>query len=147
MKRFRFPLDRVLHFRRLEMERIEAHLSELAFRAHNERQTADDRRAQAVESGRQLAIQAELRGTDFQVTRHWLERLETERNNALEASEKLLQQHHEALAELVEARRKVRLLEMLRRRKLAAHELQTTKQLEAQATEFYLAKKVRERGR
>jgi hypothetical protein len=145
MKRFAFPLDRVLHFRRLEMERIQAHLSELAFRAHNERQAAEERRAEAVESGRQLAARAQLLGADFQIMGHWLARLENERNNALAESERLLQQHHEVLSGLVEVRRKVKLLETLRQRKLSAHEANVQRQTEAQAAEFYLAKRIRER--
>ena len=147
MKRFVFPLDRVLRFRRLEMERVEARLSELAFRAHNERQAAQARRAEAIESGRQLAARPKLRGADFQITGHWLDRLEAERNNALAASEKLLQQHHEVLAQLVEARRKVKLLEILRGRKLDAHGMALGRQLDTQAAEFHLAKRIRERRR
>jgi hypothetical protein len=145
MKRFLFPLDRVLRFRRLEMERVEARLSELAGRARGERRTADQRRAEALQSGEQLAARRELRGADFHITRHWLHRLEAERNQALAASEKLLQQHREGLAALIEARRKVKLLETLRRRKLEAHQLSAAKQWEAQATEFYLARRIRER--
>lgn len=147
MKRFVFPLDRVLRFRRFEMERVEAHLSELAFRAHNERHTAEERRAEALQSGQYLAARRELRGADFHVIRHWLNRLEAERNQALAAAEKLLQKHRQVLTELIEARRKVRLLEILRRRKLDAHQLGVAKQLETQASEFYLAKRIRERQR
>jgi len=147
MKRFVFPLDRVLRFRRLEMERVEAHLSELAFRAQNERQTAAERRAEALQSGHQLAARRELHGADFRIIRHWLDRLEAERNRSLEASEKLLQKHHEVLGELIEARRKVKLLEILRQRKLDAHELGVARQLETQASESYLAKRIRERQR
>jgi hypothetical protein len=145
MKRFVFPLDRVLRFRRFEMERVEAHLNELAFRAHSERRTAEERRAEALQSGQQLAVRRELRGTDFQITRHWRDRLEAERNKALAASEKLVQQHREVLADLIEARRKVKLLETLRRHKLEAHELGIARHLETQASEFYLAKRIRER--
>jgi hypothetical protein len=144
MKRFVFPLDRVLRFRRLEMERVEARLTELAFRAHNERRTAEQRRAEALQSGQQLAAHRELRGNDFQAARHWLDRLAAERDQALAASEKLLQQHRQVLCELVEARRKVKLLETLRGRKLDAHTLETAKQFETQASEFFLAKRTRE---
>jgi hypothetical protein len=144
MKRFTFPLDRVLRFRRLEMERVEARLSALAFRARDERRTAEERRAEALQSGEQLAARRELYGADFHITRNWLSRLEAERNKALAASENLLQQHREVLVGLIEARRKVRLLEILRRRKLEAHRLSAARELEAQAAEFYLARRIRE---
>jgi hypothetical protein len=147
MKRFVFPLDRVLRFRRLELERVEAHLSELAFRAHRERATADERRAESLQSSQHLTARREIRGADFQITRHWLARLESERGKALAASEKLLQQHREAIAQLIEARRKTRLLETLRQRKLDAHDLSNARQLETQASEFYLAKRIREQQR
>ena len=148
MRRFVFPLDRVLRFRRLEMERVEARLSELAFQAQSERRTADERRVQALDSGRELLGQPNLSGADFRVTGHWLKRLEAERNRALETSAKLIAQHYQARGELIDARRKVKLLESLRARKLRAHSQGVAKQLEAQASEFYLAKRIREqRGR
>jgi hypothetical protein len=145
MKRFSFSLDRVLRFRRLEMERVEARLSELATRARQQRRTAEQRRDEALQSGEQLAARRELYGADFHITRSWRQRLEAERNQALAASEKLLQQHREVLAGLIEARRKVKLLETLRRRKLDTHQRETSRQLEAQAAEFYLARRIRER--
>jgi flagellar export protein FliJ len=144
MRRFTFPLDRVLRLRRLEMERVEAHLSELSFHAQTRRRTAEERREQAVESGQRLLEQTNLRGVDFQITRHWLARLEAERIIAMQSFEKLSQQHRQALASLVEARRKVKLLETLRERKHNAHKLDAAKQLEAQASEFFLAKRIRE---
>jgi flagellar biosynthesis chaperone FliJ len=144
MKRFNFPLDRVLRVRRLEMETIEASLSELAFHVQTQIQTASRRRDQAIESGEQLLNQTALRGADFQTTRHWLERLEAERAKAINTSEQLAQKHHSRLKELVEARRKVKLLETLRKRNQDSHQRKTEKQLEAQASEFYLAKRIRE---
>lgn len=139
MKRFAFPLDRVLRIRRLEMERVEAHLSELSFRAANQR------RDEAAECGRQLIEQSDLRGADFHATRHWLSRLEDERTQAIDNSEKLSEQHRQKMTELVEARRKLKLLETLRERKHNAHRLEVSRHLEAQASEFHLAKRIRER--
>ena len=127
------------------MERVEAHLSDLACRAHSERQSAGQRRAEALQSGQQLVTGRELRGVDFHLTRHWLHHLESERNRALAASAKLLEQHREVLAERVDARRKVRLLETLRQRKHDAHERSAAKELEAQAAEFFLARRIREK--
>ncbi len=144
MKRFVFPLDRVLDFRRLEMERVEGQLSELAFRAHNERAAAESRRAEAAESSQRLVAHRELRGVDFRNAAHWRQRLERERAQALAQSEKLLERHREVLAELVEARRKVKLLEILRGRKHEAHQKEAAKEVERQAGEFYLAKRIRE---
>jgi cyclopropane fatty-acyl-phospholipid synthase-like methyltransferase len=126
------------------METIEAGLSELVFQAQTLRQTASQRRDQAIESGRQLTTQSNLRGADFQTTRHWLERLEAERTKAIKISEQLAQKHHSKLKELVEACRKVKLLETLRKRNQDSHQRKTEKQLEAQASEFYLAKRIRE---
>jgi hypothetical protein len=147
MKRFVFPLDRVLRFRRTEMERVEGRVSELAFRAHHQRSTAEEKRSEALSSGAQLAARRELHGSDFHVTSNWVQRMEAERVAALAAAERLVQQHRQALDELIEARRKVRLLETLRRRKLSAHELSQARRLEAQASEFYLARQRRARMR
>jgi flagellar export protein FliJ len=144
MKRFVFPLDRVLRLRRLEMERVEARLSELSFHVQTRRRTAEQRREQAVESGQRLLQRTNLRGVDFRITGHWQARLETERVVAMQSAENFSRQHRQALASLVEARRKVRLLEILRERKHGAHKLDAAKQLEAQASEFFLAKRIRE---
>jgi hypothetical protein len=147
MKRFVFPLDRVLRFRRLEMERTEAELNALAFRVDAARRTAKERRSQAAQSRRELLERGELRGADFRATDLWVARLETERNAALGASEKLAERHRQVLGELIQARRKVKLVEMLRKRKLTAHARSLGQQLEAQAAEFHLAKLIREKQR
>jgi hypothetical protein len=128
------------------MERVEAHLNELSFQAQTLRRTAEQRREQAVESGQRLLEQSDLRGADFHIARHWLARLEAERAKAIDSSEKLSHQHRKALGELVEARRKVKLLETMRERKHNAHKLEAAKQMEAQASEFYLAKRIREKN-
>jgi crotonobetainyl-CoA:carnitine CoA-transferase CaiB-like acyl-CoA transferase len=47
--------------------------------------------------------------------------------------------------DLIEARRTVKLLETLRKKKHNAHKRETEKHLEAQASEFYLAKRIRDR--
>jgi flagellar biosynthesis chaperone FliJ len=145
MKRFAFSLDRVLRIRRLEMENVEAALGELAFQAQTHRHTAGKRREQAVESGQQLLNQSGLRGVDFQNNSHWLGRLEVERAKAVETAEKLAQQHRQKITDLIEARRTVKLLETLRKKKHNAHKRETEKHLEAQASEFYLAKRIRDR--
>ncbi len=145
MKRFSFALDRVLRIRRLEMEHVEARLSELSFHAKTQRQTADQRHEEALDSGRRLLEQPDLRGADFHTARHWLARLESERTRTIDNSRKLAEQHREKMGELIEARRKVKLLETLREKKHAAHRLENARQLEAQACEFYLAKLIRQR--
>jgi DNA phosphorothioation-dependent restriction protein DptG len=61
----------------------------------------------------------------------------------LDASEKLVQQHRQALGQLIEARRNAKLLEILRERRLKAHTRSIVKQSEAEAAELHLARRTR----
>jgi hypothetical protein len=143
MKRFRYPLDRALRFRRLQMERIEARLQDLAYQAAVERLTAQQRREQSIEAGFHLLQRAGLRGSDVQMTRNWLARLDQEQRQAMRQCDRLLDEHRQVFGDLVEARRKVELLETLRKRKLRAHNLTQSRQLETEAAELHMARRGR----
>jgi flagellar FliJ protein len=139
MKAFRFSLERALEWRRAELEQAEARFkqqtAELAAidRQRAESEAADLRaeievRAWQPVSGEDLAALAAFR-TSMRRQRDLLQvrRLECERNLA------------ERQKEMMEARRRVRLLERLKERRLAEWQAAFDHELEQQAAESYLA--------
>ena len=139
MKSFRFSLERALEWRRAELEQAEARFkqqtAELAAieRQRAESEAADLRaetevRAWRPVSGEDLAALAAFRTG---MRRQWellqARRLECERTLA------------ERQKEMMEARRRVRLLERLKERRLAEWRADFDRELEQQAAESYLA--------
>jgi flagellar export protein FliJ len=133
MKAFRFRLDRVLDWRRTEMEMEETRLKQLRAAL------ADlDREKASLESTRDNAAQAVVaRGTvdgaDLQLLSGYKDAVKLlcarldERRQAGEQAAAAQQQ------KLLEARRRLRLLENLRDRRLAEWKYETERQMEADA--------------
>src|SRR5262245_9081993 len=133
MKAFRFRLDRVLDWRRTELEMEETRLKQL--RAAS---VALDREKAALESsretaGRDLLERASVYGADLQLlsgfnlaVKRQCTRLDEKRREADTAAAAQQQK-------LLEARRRLRLLENLRERRLAEWTYQTERQMEADA--------------
>lgn len=131
MKNFQFRLDRVLDWRRTEMEMEETRLKQL-----RAAQAALDQERAALESardnaGRTLLGQASVYGAELQLLSGYntavklLSARLDEKRRAAEQTAAAQQQ------KLLEARRRLRLLENLRDRRLAEWKYDTERQLEA----------------
>jgi hypothetical protein len=144
MKRFIFPLQRVLEFRRQQEEVERSRLALLAAeRVRQERQAE----AQGAESRRERAACAAATALPASEVRHayegaaaLLRAREQSLHRAKQAEEKRLQQLDVVLA----ARLRVRLLELLREKKRFRHGRLADRELETIAGELHLAKLQRE---
>ena len=121
MRAFAFPLERVLAVRRLQLDIVEAGLKETLARKSYLRQRGralEQQSRQLLDETARLPLTtgAALRSTDT-----YVERLARERLHASATDRKLEQDRRDQLSAVVEARRRVRLLETLRSKKLRRH--------------------------
>ncbi len=144
MKRFLFPLQRVLEYRRqqeaLEMGRLAPLAAErVRLERQAEGQGAESRevRAACATAG---PVRAIVVRQAFEAAASLLRARERSLDLARQAEHKRLQQ----LGVVMEARRRVRLLELLRHRRKLRHSRAADQELEAIAGELHLAKLRRE---
>ena len=146
MKAFRFPLEKVLHWRRVQLELEEDELQRRAAslaaldRARAELEAAAIRTEVMVRewhpvSGGDLAALAGFR-LHIRDEEQTLARRRAERQRQFEAQQQVL----------LEARRRCRLLERLRERRLAEWRLENDRELDQFAAECFLAGLIRQRG-
>jgi len=145
MKRFQFPLERVLAYRRQQAEAAEARLqqsrSESAYlRSRREWLEEAARNARRSVAGRQAVTGAELQAAEgYQLA------LEAQRGRMMHAQRQLERMQEKQLRDVVEARRQVELLETLRRRRLRQHQRELDRFAAEEAGQLHLAKIVRSR--
>jgi flagellar export protein FliJ len=141
LKRFRFPLERVLSYRQLECDREKGKLESLVQRREAEAREEENWIAQrsaaehSVQAAGERVSGPELEALDgFRQYVSW-RRQELQRRRL--ATERDIAAQREAL---VEARRKARLLEELKGRRRGEWQREADRELELFAGEIYLAK-------
>jgi len=145
MQRFQFSPERTLAVRRLQREQERAAL----LKCHAER-AAIARQEQAIRAERQSVEEAIARSLTIDASQvgtlaGWQARVRAALTHIAgmirQADERIAQQQ----ARLQEAERRVKLLERLRERRLAAWQTEADREREALAAEAYLARLIRER--
>lgn len=141
MKRFLFSLQKVLDFRRQQEEVERGRLARLAAeRARLERHAAE----QGEESRRERAACARATSVPAEDLRRSYEGAATllrARERSLEEAKQTEEKRVEQLGVVLEARRRVKLLELLREEKRFRHDRLAGRELETVAGELYLARK------
>ncbi len=144
MKRFRFSLQRVLEYRRQQEDLERGRLALLAAeRVRLERQAE----GQGVESREMRAACAAAGTLPAIVVRQAFEAgagLLRARERSLDLAKQVEQKRLQQLGVVMEARRRVRLLELLRRKRKLRHVRAADQEMEAIAGELHLAKLRRE---
>lgn len=140
MQNFHFPLDRILSWRRKELEAEQAQMAPLV--AEQNRLEAERREIAAAShrAGAELLASGEIRGTDLAALgsyRAHLER-ETRRNERerADAGERMDRQR----ARVMERHRRVRLLDKLRERRVEEWRSEWNREMESFAGEAFLAR-------
>lgn len=144
MKRFVFPLERVLEWRRIRVEVERSHLERLLGEQRRLEEAAAELATALEESRGALSRQAAAKGPIEAAALAALEefaagariQLETLRRRQAELAGRIQTQR----TRLAAARRDLRLLEKLRERARAAWELDYARELEQLASELYLAR-------
>ncbi len=146
MKSFRFPLQKVLDWRRTQLE-----MEELAFRQKSAEMTRlENASAQMTASGntaeRQVRAWNPVAGGDLSALgsfRLHVKMKETELALSRETCRKELAKREQLM---LEAKRRLRLLELLKEKRLAEWSAEQDRELEALASEAFLAKWKRRRS-
>ena len=140
MQNFRFSLDKVLSWRRTELQAEEARLAAL----FAERSRLDAARAQVCATrdtaGSRMLQAGTIDGTDLALLSGFLRRMENELialdRQRVQSGEAILQQR----ARVVEFHRRVRLLEKLKDRRLGEWRLAWQRETDSLASETFLAR-------
>jgi hypothetical protein len=146
VKSFSFGLDRVLLFRRREMERVEERLRQLALRLSRAREIEELSHGESAVAKRDLARLETFSGGDLRRLDLWLSRLISERGRARQTSAGLEDERSKILQELIEKRRGVKALERLRERRWRAYAQAAQREVERESAELHLARWMRRKA-
>ena len=145
MKRFSFPLDRVLEFRRQiqelesgKLQALAAQRGRLLDRAGEIHQQARFIRAESVSC--RTAFAGEL-----QHAHEYVQALGRARETALAQADSVERQRKQQMTVVIEARRNTRLLELLRAKRLRRHAAMAAREQEALAGELFLAARAKKK--
>lgn len=146
MTQFRFPLERVLHWRRVQLEQEENRLQrQAATLAAVDRQRAE-LEAAAARTEIQVRQWSPLSGRDLAALAGFRTHVQNEGRRLAAQRAKEQAQLNVRRQAMLEARRRCRLLERLRERRLAEWRMEHDREAEQFATECYLAGLARRRG-
>ncbi len=143
MKAFKFPLERVLGWRHLQMRSEEEKLALLQRYLENLNQKANALAAAEMNSRLGLLKMGTLQGSDLHALAPFQERVKRER--AALSAEKVQCEKRIAMqrVRLLKARKDFRVLEKLRERRLEAWRYESNRELENFAAETHIAKLIR----
>ncbi|MBX9603690.1 MAG: hypothetical protein K2X35_21975 [Bryobacteraceae bacterium] len=143
MRKFRFPLKRVLDWRQAQVQIEEAKLAALLVQRQNLRQRVEETTQSAAEAAAALLRLPSLPGAELQALDRFREstvRRVAELNAQIRANEAAIEAKRRDLAA---ARRNAQLLEKLEKRKKDEWRAAADRELEAEAADSYLAGWVR----
>jgi flagellar export protein FliJ len=141
MKRFVFPLQRVLEFRRQEEEAERGRLEQLAAERARLERLAEELGEESRQERATCAGVRSLPAAELQQRYEGAAALLRARGRSLEEAKQTEGKRAEQLRIVLEARRRVRLLELLRGKKRSKHGRLADRELETLAGELYLARK------
>lgn len=139
MKKFQFPLARVLELRRRGLE-----AAQLRVAALRNRRAALEAEAQRLDTERrgsaiQTLAKPTLTGRELASLNGYVAELDRRRRLSLAAARRIEVEEAAAVKTAVDARRKVRLLEILQSKRRRAHQAAFDKEQEALTAELFLA--------
>ena len=142
MKRFRFSLEKVLDFRRRELELAESRLEQI-----KAQQAYLERRGQALQQEslnlrEQTARAQATTGAVLAAAQQYVDSLESEQGRAADSRQKLEVDRQKQLKALIEKRREVQALERLKDKRERAH-LSASERLESlEMADLFLGRRV-----
>ena len=146
MKRFRFPLDRVLQIRRRQEELERTRLETLTAERLRLERRALELEVESRQSRAGCGLGPGLPAWELRAAHDYSLALDRAREQTLRLSSQVGQQRSVQLHVLVRARRNVQLLEHLRQKQLADYHSRLDREQENFAAEIFLARLVRERA-
>ena len=143
MKKFSFPLDRVLNWRRLECERERARLEQRIAEHGAVEQRAFSIRRERDNTGQGIAEARVITGTEVATLVHWQMAVRRQLKELEIEEAKAADRIREQRTVVQEAESKVRLLERLREKRHGQWTVDLAREEETFATEVHLARFVR----
>lgn len=143
MKGFRFPLQTLLDLEQRRLEKSEERRRRLADEQAGSLGKARGLEQEAMTALAEASGASRLSGAAARATAQWVRHLGDQRRSALDRASRLHQEEGEARKQLVEQRRRVRLLETLREKRRREHRALEDRQQQALADELFLARRVR----
>lgn len=147
MKPFRFNLDRVLEFQAAQLRAEEVKLQILNEEAATLRRTSeslDQSRASEEDKVRNATV---LNGSDLQSLELYRRQIQIQKQRLRDRLADVAKRLEAQREQLLKVRRKHRLLEKLKERRLQEWTIESSKELEQIASESHLARFVREQER
>ena len=146
MKSFHFPLERALEWRRGQLELEENRVRRQAAAVAEIDRTRAELEATAIRAEVQVQAWTPLAGQDLAALARFREYVDHQERTLAVRRAACQRQLEEQRKVMLEARRRCRLLERLRERRLAEWRAASDRELEQFASECYLAGVVRRRG-
>lgn len=139
MKRFRFPLARVLELRRRELEAAQARVAGLRSRRGSLEAEAARLSAECRATHAQILSKPVLTGRELSSVSDYVNELDRRRRLSIEAARRIGTEEAAAVRAALEARRKVRLLEILESKRRREHRAAFDREQEALLADLFLA--------
>lgn len=139
MARFRFPLERVLELRRSQLEMEEMRFREAAAGVAELDRMRAELNAAGARAESQVREWSPVSGEDLAALGNFRLRIKQKERDIEGMRAQRLRHLAEREASLLEARRRCRLLERLRERRLEEWRAASDREMEAMAAELYLA--------
>jgi flagellar biosynthesis chaperone FliJ len=139
MKKFRFPLARVLELRQRELEAAQSRVAALRRRRDSLEAEAARLESERREVGMQTVAKLILTGRELAAVNGYVGELDRRRRLSIAAARQIQAQEIAAVQAAVEARRKVRLLEIVESKRRRTHRAAFDREQEALVAELFLA--------
>jgi len=140
VKRFSFPLQRVLEFRRQQEQAERLRLETLAVERARFLARAVELEAQSRDLRGECVRRQQISAVDLQQAYEYAQALGRHRELALEDATRAERQRRDQMARVFESRRRVQLLERWRARKLAQYAKRSDREQDALAMELHLGR-------
>jgi hypothetical protein len=138
MKRFRFSLDSYLRLLRRQMEEAEARLVQLRTKQAESQQTADGSRRQRQDALAEWTSRPTIHGGELATLDAWRTGLAQRALNSERQATEMNGPIEQATAQATALRRRVELIDRLRKRRLADHRRLEDRESEQLAAELFL---------
>lgn len=146
MRRFRFGLESVLRWRQHQLEVEQFALEALLAERERIRSQIWQNRQAGAAAQREILAQPEIEAAELVALEAWVRRLAAERTRLEKAGEECETRISAQRGRVLEARRRLRLLERLRERRFQEWRAELERESETLAAESFLSRQVRERG-
>lgn len=145
MKPFSRSLGKVLEYRRLQLELAEATLRRTQTQQSLLEKRVRAREAESAAARRQVLAQGAIDGTALSTMQTYLDALQQDQRRAAQAAARLNQDKGRQMADVLKARRDMRIIERLKEKRQREYSRELDRKLERETAEWTLGRFARQR--